>query len=404
MANEDTLSITKMKEQGRIVDSLPYRMVPQLVDSRPLDGLHQPNDNDIVCGRGSAANRHIGNSNFRALIRCNKALYVRLTKRDKMAMAREILHAISTQNPRGRFLQKDSETSLWYDIGTSRSLEKISQALREKTNWVSHENRVGVSKLVDDFSVQYDSIEKTSGQKYPQSPHSIERPSFDGIVIPTHLMSKYRKQKNFDCASSAMQFLAPTMRDCPVTMFPTVSPRLVSWDDYGHSSVPSNSVHTFPSPHRAYPLQYLYPPKLGAPQERNDQPEQSRGEHVCVQHPTGHWLHGIMTSDRQGNIPRHHSQHVPPPTAARYCHTLHCPAQISTTSHKPELSFDEPDSKRPRTCSNDSLSTSLSTITNSPRIEMNVVSLNSTEKPSECLHGLEALSQAASFLMEQINF
>lgn len=91
-----------------------------------------PHDNDVVSGRGSGANRHVGNANFRDLVKCNKELYLSLSKHEKMAVARDILHVIEAQDPPGRFLQKNPETNLWFEIGKSRALEKISQALREK--------------------------------------------------------------------------------------------------------------------------------------------------------------------------------------------------------------------------------------------------------------------------------
>jgi len=93
-----------------------------------------PHDNDVVSGRGSGANRHVGNAKFRELVRDNKALYMRLTKHEKMSVARTILSTVSSRDPPGRFLQKNPETFQWFEIGQTRALEKISQALREKTH------------------------------------------------------------------------------------------------------------------------------------------------------------------------------------------------------------------------------------------------------------------------------
>ena len=90
-------------------------------------------ENDVISGRGSAANRHVGNKNFRELVSWNKSLYVQLTKRDKCAMAREIYNIIINQNPPGRFIQKSPDSYIWCEIGKPRALEKISQALREKS-------------------------------------------------------------------------------------------------------------------------------------------------------------------------------------------------------------------------------------------------------------------------------
>jgi hypothetical protein len=93
-----------------------------------------PHDNDILCGRGNNANRHAGNVFFRDLIAANKVQYATLTKKEKMLLARQIVTIVCHHtDPPGRFLGRDTVTGLWYDIGWPRSLEKTSQALREKS-------------------------------------------------------------------------------------------------------------------------------------------------------------------------------------------------------------------------------------------------------------------------------
>ena len=94
----------------------------------------EPHGNDIVAGRGSGSNRHKGNMDFRALIKKNKARYLSLNKNLKMDMAREILAEIESADPPGRFLQKNPETGAWFQVAKPRALEKISQALREKSH------------------------------------------------------------------------------------------------------------------------------------------------------------------------------------------------------------------------------------------------------------------------------
>jgi len=92
-----------------------------------------PTQNDVVSGRGSGANRHKGNANFRELVRRNKQLYLRMSKKDKMKVAVSIYDHIASLSPPGRFLNKNPETDLWFETSRQRALEKISQALREKT-------------------------------------------------------------------------------------------------------------------------------------------------------------------------------------------------------------------------------------------------------------------------------
>jgi hypothetical protein len=99
--------------------------------SKRRTDIEQPRSNDILCGRGGSSNRHLGNIHFRELVAANKSIYVGLTKKQKMLVARKIVDAIHNTN--GRFLSKDLDTGLFYDIGLPRSLEKTSQG-KENTN------------------------------------------------------------------------------------------------------------------------------------------------------------------------------------------------------------------------------------------------------------------------------
>jgi hypothetical protein len=66
------------------------------------------------------------------LVAANKELYVTLPKKQKMLLSQSIVNAVRSQNPPGRFLQKDvGGNSSWYDVGDKRAQEKTSQALRE---------------------------------------------------------------------------------------------------------------------------------------------------------------------------------------------------------------------------------------------------------------------------------
>ena len=49
----------------------------------------------------------------------------------QMLLSRSIVNAVRSQTPPGRFLQKDSKTNQWFDVGDQRAQEKTSQALRE---------------------------------------------------------------------------------------------------------------------------------------------------------------------------------------------------------------------------------------------------------------------------------
>mmetsp|Transcript_26856 Transcript_26856/g.30691 ORF Transcript_26856/g.30691 Transcript_26856/m.30691 type:complete len:529 (-) Transcript_26856:48-1634(-) len=125
-------SSTSQQRPTAISSSLQLPEHPQ-----QKSNIREPHANDVLCGRGGSSNRHVGNLNFRCLVAANKEMYVTLTKKQKMMVARKIVETIHMQDPPGRFLQKDSHTGLWFDIGIPRSLEKTSQALREKNTGFS---------------------------------------------------------------------------------------------------------------------------------------------------------------------------------------------------------------------------------------------------------------------------
>ena len=73
----------------------------------------------------------VGNSHWRMLVAANKQLYITLPKRQKMLLSRSIVNAVRSQNPPGRFLQKNGKTKLWVDVGDQRAQEKTSHAMRD---------------------------------------------------------------------------------------------------------------------------------------------------------------------------------------------------------------------------------------------------------------------------------
>ena len=86
--------------------------------------------NDVLSGRGGGTNQHEGNCYFRSLISKNREKYLRARKNDKPDISMTIVQAIRQRN--GRFLKKDEESGLWYEIGDAGAREKTSQALRQR--------------------------------------------------------------------------------------------------------------------------------------------------------------------------------------------------------------------------------------------------------------------------------
>lgn len=86
--------------------------------------------NDVLSGRGGGTNQHEGNCFFRSLINKNRERYLRAKKNDKPFISLSIVNTIRQRN--GRFLKKDEDSGLWYEIGDALAREKTSQALRQR--------------------------------------------------------------------------------------------------------------------------------------------------------------------------------------------------------------------------------------------------------------------------------
>lgn len=118
----------------------PPRKKPSQRQPRPLvmvlpdhfGSIHSPNENDVLCGRGGRINSHSGNVQYREMVNDTKERYLdeRTQKLEKAHIAAEIVYAIRSMNPPGRFLVEKKDGS-WTEIGDARAFKKVGQALRE---------------------------------------------------------------------------------------------------------------------------------------------------------------------------------------------------------------------------------------------------------------------------------
>lgn len=93
--------------------------------------IQKPGTNDVLCGRGGGSQNHIGNREYRAVINANKCAYIDACRKTKTLLVESIVKAVRMQSPPGRFLEKDTKSGLWNDIGDKRAFAKTCQAIRE---------------------------------------------------------------------------------------------------------------------------------------------------------------------------------------------------------------------------------------------------------------------------------
>lgn len=94
------------------------------------EGLTFFEDNDVLSGRGGGTNCHPGNRNFRDLINLHRRAYLKARNNDKSAISRAVVRSIRETG--GRFIRKDKNEGLWFEIGDDAAREKTGQALRQR--------------------------------------------------------------------------------------------------------------------------------------------------------------------------------------------------------------------------------------------------------------------------------
>lgn len=93
---------------------------------------YEPDNQDVLLGRGGATNNHEGNKRFRAVVASHQEQYLASKKKDKAIISRSIVGIIQSNG--GRFLRKNPVTDAWETVDDKKAVEKTSQALREGLN------------------------------------------------------------------------------------------------------------------------------------------------------------------------------------------------------------------------------------------------------------------------------
>jgi len=190
-----------------------------------LNDIAKPSDNDVLCGKGCNAVRHRGNIIFRDLTAANSSMYSGLTKKQKMYVAQQIVDLIRCQQPPGRFLSRDAKTGLWSDIGTPRSLEKTSQALRDQASPAGGTESRNPDRPEDALSSPETSRSQNACHT-TTNPRDTKTPQ---IVIPPHLRRLFRYPTNSNWGRTSYPPSSPPPMESPSHSWaPTLSPRQLS--------------------------------------------------------------------------------------------------------------------------------------------------------------------------------
>jgi hypothetical protein len=119
-----------------------------------MSDIIEPNDSDVLLGRGNGTATRPGNINFRNIIWEHRQEYCEAGRFDKVFVATKVLKAVASLDPPGRFM-KMKESGTYYVVDDERALEKICQALREKTmTGPPKVNAIKLDDCLEDFPIE----------------------------------------------------------------------------------------------------------------------------------------------------------------------------------------------------------------------------------------------------------
>jgi phosphopantetheinyl transferase (holo-ACP synthase) len=99
----------------------------------------EPNNNDVLKGRGRTINEHHGNRQFRRFVNEIEREYVQAPKEEKPFYAKRIIAKIASLSPPGRFLKYDDETEAWCEMSKKDAENKTRMVLRDKAPQIRSE-------------------------------------------------------------------------------------------------------------------------------------------------------------------------------------------------------------------------------------------------------------------------
>lgn len=162
-------------------------------ESPILAFVKEPNENDVLCGRGGSINSHPGNERFRQLVEKRKRVYLTARfKREKRLIANSILSEIRSIDPPGRFLSRDPNTGSWYDIGDEKARDKTSQALRENAPSIRAEIEVEINQQRAEMQ-RVEEEEAAMAVPPPGPPHPYYQQPW-GYYAPYHGYGQYHAE------------------------------------------------------------------------------------------------------------------------------------------------------------------------------------------------------------------
>ena len=108
----------------------PSKRKPRKIIPENKEYVETYTDADVLFGRGGRSNHHPGNKIYRDIVTEKQPFYRSCDKNEKTRVAQSIVDAV-TIDGKGRFLELDKATGMWYLVPNIVARRKVGQALRE---------------------------------------------------------------------------------------------------------------------------------------------------------------------------------------------------------------------------------------------------------------------------------
>ena len=298
--------------------------------------IRDPNQNDVLCGRGGLINGSKGNVQFRNIVATRKLEYnAKTTKRNEKAhLAAVIVRHIRNMDPPGRFLREDVN-GLWFDIGDAKAIRKTGQALRECAPSIRQEMEG------DEENNNASGTESSDGEgdktKASEKAGSPAKPTASMDVPTNKKITKGKKEKKNEIkikTKSKREATSPKKGMVEATPS-SLPPETSAYPKSKASMLPQGppQIHpmamamprmsggaVFNNSHSRINRDSMPPPEQ---QELQQQQQQWRGQHPHEYYPAPQHV------DAAG----HHSMHVYPPTSGSSGHNNMHPSQHQQYHH-----------------------------------------------------------------------
>jgi hypothetical protein len=166
--------------------------------------IRTPHPHDVLSGRGGGINGHVGNLQFREWVSLRKNDYnLAPSKVDKARVTQQVVAMVRSQDPPGRFLQKDPSAGVgnwWVEVDEDRVIAKTSQALREGAPRIraAHKEVIQKSKSSNGFRKPTASSHKRKPAVVPNKavfsgvPAALKKRGFAEVAYQQKAMEELR--------------------------------------------------------------------------------------------------------------------------------------------------------------------------------------------------------------------